>query len=690
MSPVGAAVPARAAGPWRWTRRLRASVRAKLLALVLAPLILGVPVLLALVVAWGNTAYQRLITFKIGADLVTAHEYFDRVRDGVGSNLDAIARSYRLVSVLGRPGIDALLHDSAVVNGLDFVRLVDRQGRVLASSVEGGTIGVPAERRPALAAALDGSRLATIEVFRAEELAAIDPALRARAYQPLVPTPAAAADDRVAETRGLLIHAAVPVFDRHGFVAGALEGGVLLNGNLGIVDRINAIVYREGALPLGSRGTATLFLGTTRIATNVHLFANQRALGTRVSKAVSEAVLGRGETWRGTAFVVNDDYVSGYEPLLDGRGARVGMLYVGFLETPFRHAKALAMGTLFLVFLLISGLGAVLSLRWAHSVFAPIERMDTVMQQVEAGEVEARVGDTASADELGRLAERLDHLLDALAAREAELREWGNALDAKVAERSRALDEAGASLQRAQQQLVLSEKLAAIGELTAGVAHEINNPVAVIQGNLDVLRDILGPTADPVRQEIRLIHQQADRIRQIVTKLLQFARPGEFAGYVERVDVNALIHDCLVLTRHNLVKRRIALELDLAAHCEVEINRSELQQVLINLIVNAVQAMPEGGSLRLSSADALCGDGASAVQVRVADTGHGIAPEHLDRIFDPFFTTKKGSGTGLGLSISYAIVQRYGGEIGVSSTPGQGTEFRLLLRCAPQYEAGQG
>ena len=344
------------------------------------------------------------------------------------------------------------------------------------------------------------------------------------------------------------------------------------------------------------------------------------------------------------------------------------------------------MFALFAIFLVVSGIGTVLSLRWARSVFKPIERMNAVIQRIERGDAAARVGPLASRDEVGRLAGEFDHLLDTLAAKQAELRRWADELDRKVMERTAELAETNASLRRAQQQLVMSEKLAAIGELTAGVAHEINNPVAVIQGNLDVLREVLGPDAEPVREEIRLIHQQADRIRQIVTKLLQFARPGEFAGYVEAVDVNGLINDCLVLTRHNLEKREIEVHTRLEAGVGIEINRSELQQVLINLIVNAVQAMPNGGRLDLASADWFEDGLHLGAVIHVSDTGQGIAGEDLDRIFDPFFTTKKGSGTGLGLSISYTIVQRYGGRITVSSTPGAGSAFSVWLRSQPEYD----
>ena len=665
------------------------SVRTKLLVLVLAPLLVGVPLLLGLVWTWGNEAYQRLLTFKIQADLIIAHEYFDRVRQGVGNDLQSLAESKRLADrfpAASETELRALLDGMLVRYNVDFLHVLDPAGRPLASA-RGERSALPDRAHwPAVSAAIGGVARTGIELFSSDELAAIDPRLSARAHTRLVPTPAARPDARESENRGLMIHAAAPIHDTAGRLLGVLEGGVLLNGNLGIVDRINAIVYRDGSLPLGSKGTATLFLGDTRVATNVHLFGGERALGTRVSDVVYRHVIDEGRTWHGTAFVVNDDYVSGYEPFVDSAGRNVGMLYVGFLEAPFRAAKQVAMGVLFAIFVVISVFGSVFSLRWARSIFTPIERMNAVIQAVEGGDSAARVGALASRDELGRLAAEFDALLDTLANKREQLERWADELDRKVAERTVELADANETLRHAQQQLVMSEKLAAVGELTAGVAHEINNPVAVIQGNIDVLGHILGPAADPVREEIRLIHAQADRIRQIVTKLLQFARPAEFAGYTEPVEIAGVVADCVVLAAHSFDKRAVEVVEQHAATQRVEINRSELQQVLINLIVNAVQAMPEGGTLTLSSEDWFEAGAAAGAVIRVRDTGAGIGAAELNRIFDAFYTTKKGSGTGLGLSISQTIVQRYGGRITADSTPGVGTVFEVWLRSVAQFD----
>jgi two-component system NtrC family sensor kinase len=537
--------------------------------------------------------------------------------------------------------------------------------------------------------ALHGSAGSAIDIYDEGQLTAIDASLRDRASLNLVPTAQAMPDARQSETRGMIIHAAAPVFDAGGQLLGVVEGGMLLNGNLEFVDTLNAIIYRDGSLPLGSKGTVTLFLDDARIATNVRLFEGERALGTRVSKSVREFVLERGNTWLDTAFVVNDWYVSGYEPVLDSFGKRVGMLYVGFLEEPFRSAKENALAVIFLLFATISLVGSALSLYWARSIFRPLERMNDAIVRIDGGEIDARVGVTGSCDELGRLAGEFDHLLDVLAVKRNELQRWANDLDLKVAERTLELEQANTYLREAQRQLVMSEKLAAIGELTAGVAHEINNPIAVIQGNLDVLRDVLGPAAQPVIREVRLIDEQVNRIRVIVTKLLQFARPGEFAGYVESVDCGSVLADCLMLSQHHLCKRSIRVEQRYAATRLVAINGQELQQVLINLIVNAVQAMPEGGTLTLASSDWDENEEPRGVRIDVSDTGEGIRAEDVDRIFDPFFTTKKTLGTGLGLSISYSLIERYGGRITVDSVFGEGAAFSVWLLSEPEYGSAE-
>jgi signal transduction histidine kinase len=205
----------------------------------------------------------------------------------------------------------------------------------------------------------------------------------------------------------------------------------------------------------------------------------------------------------------------------------------------------------------------------------------------------------------------------------------------------------------------------------------------VIQGNLDVLRDILGTAAKPVEPEVRLIQEQVHRIRLIVAKLLQFARPQDYVGYLEPVAPAALIQDSLVLVGHLLKRGTIAVEQHLDSVRNVLCNRNELQQVLINLMVNAIQAMPDGGVLTLAAEDWDESDMPVGLRLVVADTGPGLTPAERERLFKPFYTARKPDGTGLGLWVSQSLVERYGGRITVDSDAGKGSRFSVWLRFEP-------
>ncbi len=661
----------------RW---LATSVRNKLLAMALLPLLVVFPLLVLAIAVWSSVTYDRLLITKVRSDLAVARGYFDQTLAEVGSGTRGVARSQRLLQAMAGGDLAARLAADRLELGLDFLLLM-RQDDPSAT--------LPAGVASLLqTAATTPARSAQIVRLSRDELAALAPRLLPRLHIPLVSTRNAAPDARATEDRALVLLALQPVRDEAGQPQALLVGGLLLNQNLDFIDHINRIVYPEGALPFGSEGTATLFLDDVRITTNVRLFQDQRAIGTRVSQTVRDRVLGQGETWLDRAFVVNDWYVSAYEPLLDAAGQRVGMLYVGFLESPFRWVRHAMLAVMGLIFLAVMAVSAWFSVRWARSIFKPVEQMNRTMQRVEDGESAARVGALPARDELGALASHLDQLLDVIDENTAALRRWGEELDQKVAERTRELEESNASLRLAQQQLVKSEKLAAIGQLTASIAHEINNPIAVMQGNLDLIRDTLGPQAQPVTAEFRLLDEQVERMRLIVTQLLQYARPTEYAGYVETLDLNQTVHDSLVLVAHLLAQTRIKVVRDLQATQRVGLNRQELQQVIINLLINAIQAMPQGGTLRLVTRDWTDEQGACGALLQVQDSGPGLAPGVAERLFRPFFTTKN-DGNGLGLWISLGLVERYGGGIvaGNREDGHSGAVFSVRLLTEPQAPA---
>jgi two-component system NtrC family sensor kinase len=656
----------------------RRSIRVRLLLLALLPLAVVLPVLLAVLAVWGGDYIDRLLISKVRADLAVAHGYFERVSEGIGRSVESLASSERLARALAWPSAE---RSTATTQLLDNVRQGQKLDFLYFLDVDRNSLG--ASSSAVLDSAMKGQARTETDVFSAEQLRLLNPQLADQALTSLVATPNATHDQRVIEDRGMVIHSAAPVRDGAGKLLGVLAGGVLLNKNLPFIDRLNEIVYPKEALLLGSQGTATLFLGDVRIATNVRLFEGGRAIGTRVSAAVHQAVLDEGRTWLDRAFVVANWYVSAYQPLVDSHGQRIGMLYVGFLEAPFDAAKRTALGLIIGLFALAMALAGVFAILWARRVFKPIERMHVTMAAIEQDNANARVGVVSSRDELGDLAIHFDHLLDRLQAQAVSLKRWGDSLDAQVASRTAALEQAVADLKAAQSQLVMNEKLAAIGQLTAGVAHEINNPVAVIQGNLDVLRDILGDTAEPVKPEIKLIQEQVHRIRLIVAKLLQFARPQDYVGYLEPVAPAQLIQDCLVLVSHLLKRGTVAVEQQLDSVRNVLCNRNELQQVLINLMVNAIQAMPEGGVLTLAAEDWDEADMPVGLKLVVSDTGAGLTETERERLFKPFYTAKKADGTGLGLWVSLSLVERYGGRITAESDVGCGSRFVVWLRFEP-------
>ncbi len=236
---------------------------------------------------------------------------------------------------------------------------------------------------------------------------------------------------------------------------------------------------------------------------------------------------------------------------------------------------------------------------------------------------------------------------------------------------------------RLEEQLQHTEKMASVGLLAAGVAHEVNTPLAGISSYTQLLRGQLDEQ-DPRQQVLEKIEKQSFRAAKIINGLLNFSRSSgtEF----DRVDVNKVLADVLALVEHQLDGSRIRVRRELSPQLPpVRGNENRIQQVFFNLILNARDAMPSGGWLTLRThADD------ETVVVEVGDTGHGIRREHLRRIYDPFFTTKGiGKGTGLGLSVSYGIVQEHGGAILVESDPGAGTTFQVTLPVLVVSEAAR-
>jgi two-component system NtrC family sensor kinase len=667
--------------------KIRNTVRYKLLVLVLFPILLVMPIALVLAIYWGATFSYEQLYIKVNTDLSVSHDVFERIKRDYLNALGKTAESFAFRTQLSLGNTQSIRQQIEVLqkeNSFSYIHLVDKHGEL----IDGYNIDVTSRysrQSSALELAKKGEASSGVEIYSSSDLDHENLADHVRL--PLIETPRARPTDKLVEDRGMMIRALYPVIGSQDEVLAILDAGVLLNANFTFVDVIRDLVYGPGSLRSGSIGTVTVFLDDVRITTNVPIRPGERALGTRVSNEVRTNVLDQGHTWIARAFVVNDWYISSYEPIIDVDGNRVGMLYAGFLEAPFRQALINALIVLVLLFFALMGLTALVAVKGAKSIFKPLELMSSVVQATRKGE-EKRIGKIISKDEIGSLANEFDAMLDLLNERNLLIQNWANELEEKIEERTSELKLKNKELintiqvlRKTRQKLVIAEKLAALGELTAGVAHEINNPTAVMLGNLDVIISEMGPNLEPVQEEIDLVVDQIYRIKDITNNLLQYARPDAYAGYITEIDVNNVIEETLKLVQHLRSGADCTIDLSFKATLWVNINQQELQQVLVNLITNAIHALPEkDGLISIQTSDLQ----KKGVQIIIRDNGHGMDENMVSKAFNPFYTTRgQGEGTGLGLSISYGLVRRYGGNIEVTSTMNLGTEFVVSLYCDP-------
>jgi two-component system NtrC family sensor kinase len=550
--------------------------------------------------------------------------------------------------------------------GLDILNLTDARGLVTVRSRSlRAAVGDDISGDPLVSRALRREVAAGTRILTRQELLREGPDLADQASFEFVPTPMAAVRPEEHEDRGMLLMAAAPVIDDAGILRGVLAGGLMFNRNYELVDRVKELVFKGEKYKDHDIGTATLFQDDLRIATNVLDAQGHRAVGTRVSREVKEAVLDRGETYAGRAFVVTAWYITAYRPIQDVAGRIVGMLYVGMLERPYVDLRNRVMAT-------FGGMAALcvvflIGLLWiaARGITRPLAGMVEATGRIAAGDLSPRVK-VDGRDEIGQLARAFNRMTDELSRAREDLTQWGRTLERRVEERTRELRET-------QDQLVVSEKLASLGKMAAGVAHEINNPLTSILINAHLLLE--KPGLDPaVEESLKLIADETTRCAGIVGGLLDFARQTPF--HPAPTDINDLIERTLQLLERQASVRNVLIEKALDRSLPpIELDKNKLQQVFSNLALNACEAMPAGGTLAVASR--LSRDG-THIEISFSDTGTGIPKENLPRLFDPFFTTKS-FGTGLGLAVSYGIIRQRGGTILVRSEVGQGSEFTVRI-----------
>jgi two-component system NtrC family sensor kinase len=603
----------------------------------------------------GNTIIaeaQNKVRHDMASAWMVYNEKLNRIRDvlNLTAKRDLIIRAMEAgqIQILRRE-----LERVRVDYHLDMLAITDRKGVVLTRTQPPFTAGDYEGNDDLVRVALRKELAASTEIVPQEELAKEGAQLVRQAYMEFVPTPKAKERPEKRETAGMVLKAAVPVLDINGNVLGVLYGGVLLNRNYEIVDTIKDMVFKGERYKGKETGTATIFQWDLRISTNVKNRSGLRAIGTRVSRDVYDEVLENGRPWVDRAFVVDDWYISAYEPIRNFRREIIGILYVGTLEEPYTDLR----NNVIFSFFGVASLGLVVVLFLAYfitrSITRPINELVRATEVVAGGDFSHEVPVTSKGeDEVGHLAVSFNRMIRTLRAAMEEL----NTVNTKLQDLNRHYL-----------------------EMLSFASHELMQPTGVLKGFLIMLQDeSLGPLANlKQKQAVATMLRNVNTLVNMSQNYLQLGRIES-----GRMDVNkAWIHpfeECLgpILEdeKQHIAARRMVVVLE----NETELRQAEvwadailLRIVFSNLIGNAIKYGREGGKI-------WCGfqEEAEELLFYVKNEGQGIPREKLEWVFEKFARLegeleRRRGGTGLGLFNAKEIVTKHGGRIWAEAEKGE-------------------
>jgi len=630
-------------------------IHAKLMAaFVLMIVLVGVIFLVIGVQLTGNRVIIEAQD-KVRNDLNAARVIYESQLQQIGSVVCYTADRNLLQNAIIANDLEEALEEMTKVSrtaDLDIFGVTDKYGMVLLRVHNPQKVNDDLGHHDFIRSALQSETcISSTVIFSQYELEKESPELAELAHIEFIDTPLARSVSAIESRSGMMLIAASPVLNAQHEILGVVFGGKLLNRNFEMVDFIKQTVYEDVKYKGQDIGTATIFQDDLRVSTNVKNEDGSRAIGTRVSEEVYNQVIVRGEPWIDRAYVVNNWYITAYEPINNLGGEIIGILYVGILEQKYIDIRQETI----LTFLAITIAGILLAIGVSYliakQVSEPINKMVIASKEVAAGNLNTRVS-IQSNDELQFLAESFNDMAASLQKRDQDLKDF------------------------ATKRIMESERLALIGQLSANIAHELNNPLqGIVTFSHLLLEDNPGLDTN-CQYSLEKIVGQANRCRDIIRGLLDFSRQRQ--PDKSYYDINAIIDECTSLVElqalfHNIhINRNLQSDLPLAV-----IDPSQIEQVFMNMIINAAEAMDGNGHLTISTR---VNEKTNDVEIAFSDTGPGISEENLRKIFDPFFTTKDvGHGTGLGLAISYGLVRSHKGSILVDSNIGEGTTFIVSL-----------
>lgn len=652
---------------------LRFSLRTKLILSFSLVIVIGVFLSVIIGISLIGNTIIRQAQDKVRLDLNSAREVYQKESESIKCLIRLTARRFFIKDAILKNDTEKIREELQRIRkseSLDILTLTDEKGYVKVRARNPAVRGDRLNDGIINLVLLNKQPGVSTRIFPQEELEKEGTDLAEQARIKLVPTPKAKPREGKVEVSGMMIISAAPVIGYDENLIGVLYGGKLLNRNYEMVDKVKDIVYRGEQYKGRDIGTATIFQGDLRISTNVRNADGTRAIGTRVSEEVFDQVIGKGIPWIGRAFVVNAWYRTAYEPIRDIEGKIIGMLYVGMLEAPYVDLR----NRVVFIFLGIALFGVILlsiiAYYTTNSITRPIKELVFATSKVTDGDLSSRV-EINSHDEIGELADSFNKMTTSLSKYEKELKGWAETLEIKVKERTE-------ELESTQKQLIQSEKLASLGKMAAGVAHEINNPLTAVLTFSKLLLDDLDKD-DPQQEDLQTIVDETLRCRDIVRSLLDFSRETKSKKIPE--NINNIIENTLFLIEHQATFHDIKIDKKLSSGLpKIPLDASQIKQVFMNMFLNAAEAMSGRGTLTITSSY----DDNKFLVINIKDTGCGIPKKDINKLFDPFFTTKKvGKGTGLGLAVTYGIIKSHQGLIEVKSTVGEGTEFIIKFPVKP-------
>mgnify|MGYP003746302885 CR=1 FL=1 len=596
---------------------------------------------------------------RVGGDLRSAWAAVNDRKESMGLLMAMLAGAepIREACVSANPATSRMRMETARRLGeLDFVSVVDADGRVVLRTVEPHSPGDDLSTDPFVYRALRGETLSGFAILEPERLEAEGRTLARRAYIAFEPTPKAKPRPQESEAAGMVLMAAAPIRDDGGRILGAVYGGALLNRNHDTVDDIRSTVFADETYNGKQIGAVTVFQWDVRIATNVFTADGNRAIGTRVSSQVYDQVLENGRSWTSRAFVVNDWYLSAYDPIRDVEGRVIGILYVGVLESRFNVVRsrlwmfygALALAAALLVLIV----GYIFSRRLTRSLSGLARAAD----RLAAGRLDVRVPEPAANDEVRDLTRDFNAMADRLEEREERLRN------------------ANASLQKLNSSYL---------EMLGFVSHELKNTLGVIYTAAHALSEgLVGQLTEPQARMAGSICRSIDTAVSMTRNYLSLARieKGELevdrkpCDFVRDVATPVLAEFAQPMADH---KVRLVNELPPSAPLKADANL--LCVAFRNLIGNALKYGRPAGTIRIGFSSE-----PDRYRVEVWNDGRSIPAEEAEHIFQKFTRLSDDpeavrKGTGLGLFITREVVTKHGGDIWAEPGKGEGTSFVFTL-----------